>query len=305
MFDLGYIKDCARRVGFDLCGVAQHRIFEQDREFLEGWLEKGYASSLEYLKRNIECRADATRLVANAKSVIVCALAYKNSTSEGYPADFSTKVASYACTTDYHTTIKQMLFEMCHLLKEAEPTLSARCFVDSAPLFEKRYAVEAGLGWIGRQSLLVTPQHGTFVLLGEIVTDIEVAEYDTPYEGVGCGECHRCVEACPNRAIKERHIDTSLCISRATIEREDDNTIPLHGWIFGCDECQTVCPYNRKAPLSRNPRLAPLFRPEAMSRTEWLSLSAEEFAQRFSATPLSRSGYERIRKNIQELKIKN
>ena len=262
MFKLSQIKELAHEVGFDLCGVAQYRKFEDDRAFLEGWIERGYASSLEYLKRNIECRADANLLVEGAKSVIVCAVAYKNSVSEGYPADHSAKVASYACTTDYHTTIKQMLFDLCKRLKEVDPAFSARCFVDSAPIFEKRYAVEAGLGWIGRQSLLVTPQFGTFVLLGEVVMTAECDEYDKPLETVGCRECRRCVDACPNGAVKERHIDTSRCISCATIERRGEGeSCDLHGWIFGCDECQTVCPYNRKAPHFTNPRFAPIFNP--------------------------------------------
>ena len=262
MLNTQHIKKLAREVGFDLCGVARCRNFEDDKRFLEGWIERGYASSLEYLKRNIECRADANLLVEGAKSVIVCAVAYKNSVSEGYPADHSAKVASYACTTDYHTTIKQMLFDLCKRLKEVNPDFSARCFVDSAPIFEKRYAVEAGLGWIGRQSLLVTPQFGTFVLLGEVVMTAECDEYDKPLETVGCGECRRCVDACPNGAVKERHIDTSRCISCATIERRGEGeSCDLHGWIFGCDECQTVCPYNRKAPHFTNPRFAPLFNP--------------------------------------------
>ena len=262
MFNLEQIKRFAGEVGFDLCGVTKCRVFEEDRLFLEEWIGEGYALSLDYLKRNIDRRADASLLVEGAKSVIVCAVSYKNKISDGYPADHQTKIASYACTTDYHTTIKQMLFEMCTRLKEINPDFSARCFVDSAPIFEKRYAVEAGLGWIGRQSLLVTPEFGSFVLLGEIVMTAECDHYDTPYEGVRCGECRRCVEACPNNAIKERHIDTSRCISCATIEcRKDESDCDTHGWIFGCDECQTVCPYNRKAPYFRNPKFAPLFNP--------------------------------------------
>ena len=262
MFNLAQIKELAKEVGFDLCGVAQHRLFEEDKAFLEEWIECGYASSLDYLKRNIECRADANRLVEGARSVIVCAVAYKNSVSDGYPADHSAKIASYACATDYHTTIKQMLFDLCKRLKEIDADFSARCFVDSAPIFEKRYAVEAGLGWIGRQSLLITPQFGSFVLLGEIVMTAECNEYDKPLEMVGCGGCRRCVDACPNGAIKERHIDTSRCISCATIEcRSDECGCDTHGWIFGCDECQTVCPYNRKAPYFSNPRFAPIFNP--------------------------------------------
>ncbi len=298
MFDLAQIKQLAHEVGFDLCGVAQHSVFERDKTFLKEWIEQGYASSLNYLKRNIECRADANRLVEGAKSVIVCAVSYKNKVSDGYPADHQTKIASYACATDYHTTIKQMLFELCGLLKEINPDFSARCFVDSAPIFEKRYAVEAGLGWIGRQSLLITPEFGSFVLLGEIVMTAECNEYDKPYDGVGCGECRRCVEACPNGAIKERHIDTSHCISCATIEREGERQCRLHGWIFGCDECQSVCPYNRKAPYLTNPKFEPLFSPLEMHAEDWLSLSEKDFAEQFKATPLARAGVSRVIKNV-------
>ncbi len=306
MLYLGHIKQLAKEVGFDLCGVAQCHNFERDKTFFEGWIEQGFASSLDYLKRDIERRADAATLVEGAKSVIVCGIAYKNSVSEGYPADHQAKVASYACTTDYHLTIKQMLFELSARLKELSPSLSGRCFVDSAPIFEKRYAVEAGLGWIGRQSLLITPEYGSFVLLGEIVMTAECDEYDKPLVSVGCGECRRCVEACPNGAVKERHIDTSRCISCATIERRGEGEPPaLHGWIFGCDECQTVCPYNRKAPLATNPRFAPIFNPVEMTPIDWLSLSEEAFSEKFASTPLERAGLERLKSNLSELRVES
>ena len=296
MLDKERIKGISREVGFDLCGIAQYRKFGQDSVFLEEWIERGYASSLDYLKKNIDRRGDATALVEGAKSVIVCAVSYKNAISDGYSCDHRAKIASYACTTDYHPTIKQMLFDLCKRLKELDPNFSARCFVDSAPIFEKRYAVEAGLGWIGRQSLLITPEYGSFVLLGEIVTSEECNEYDKPLQSIGCGECRRCVEACPNGAVKERHIDTSRCISCATIERRgEDSTTPLHGWIFGCDECQTVCPYNRKAPLFKNPKFAPLFDPAKMTPSDWLALSEEEFSTKFGTTPLERAGIERLK----------
>lgn len=280
MFSLNEIKSIAQDVGFDLCGVTKCAVYKQDRAFLERWIEQGFVSSLDYLKRNIECRSDATKLVEGAQSVIVCAVAYKNHVSDGYPADHKAKVASYACTTDYHTTIKQMLFELCARLKKIDGDFEARCFVDSAPIFEKRYAVEAGLGWIGRQSLLVTPEFGSFVLLGEIVMTAECDSYDSPREGVGCGECRRCIDACPNHAVIERHIDTSRCISCATVERNNESEgCDLHGWIFGCDECQSVCPYNRKAPYFTNERFAPLFNPITMSPEEQAALSKEKIAK--------------------------
>ncbi|MBR2026050.1 MAG: tRNA epoxyqueuosine(34) reductase QueG [Alistipes sp.] len=303
MLKLNDIKRLAREVGFDLCGVAQCRDLERDRAFLEGWLERGFGGSLDYLKKNIAVRADATSLVEGAKTVIVCALAYKNEISNGYSCKSRGKVASYALTTDYHRTIKDMLFELCRRLKAHDDSFAARCFVDSAPIFEKRYAVEAGLGWIGRQSLLITPDYGSFVLLGEVVTSAECDSYDTPLDTVGCGECRRCVEACPNGAIKERHIDTTRCISCATIERRGEGEqCPLHGWIFGCDECQSVCPYNRKAPCATSPQVIPIFNPIEMTAEEWLSLSDEEFASRFGSTPMQRAGLERLKENLERSK---
>lgn len=298
MLNNGRIKQLAKEVGFDLCGVARCRQMGPDGTFLRKWIKQGYASSLDYMGRNIEKRTDAAKLMEGAKSVIVCALAYKNDISEGYPADCRTKIASYATMRDYHLTIKQMLRTLAERLKEEDPELSGRIFVDSAPLFEKRYAVEAGLGWIGRQSLLITPQFGSFVLLGEILLCGECDTYDAPYSGVGCGECRRCVEACPNGAILDYHIDTRRCISRATIEREFDLQTECHGWIFGCDECQSICPYNLHAPKASNPHTTPLFDPRILSVQKWKEMSDEEFAERFGDTPLSRTSLDRVKKML-------
>lgn len=291
------IKGVASSVGFDLCGVAECRRFDGDEAFFREWLSRGCSSSLDYLSRNLDKRFDASRLVDGARSVVVCAVSYKNSVSDGYPSDCRTKVASYACCTDYHSTIKGMLRRMCASLKEIYPSLSGRIFVDSAPILEKRYAVEAGLGWIGRQSLLVTPRFGSFVLLGELVLCDGCDRYDEPLQTAGCGECRRCIDACPNGAVLERHIDTSKCISCATVERAN-GLADLHGWIFGCDECQTCCPYNRIAPLHSNPEFDPVFDPTAMDAAAWLSLTDDEFAGRFAPTPMSRSGLPRLRENV-------
>lgn len=295
------IISLASQVGFDLCGVARPRFFERNSSAYESWLAAGYDSSLEYMRRNLDKRFDVSALVEGAQSVVVCAVSYKSDINSFYTPTTECKVASYACCKDYHKTIKKMLLQMLKQLQTEYPELQGRAFVDTAPLLEKQMAVEAGLGWIGRQSLLVTPRFGSYVLLGELVLNHESDFYDKPYEGVGCGECRRCREACPTGAlVGDMVVDTSRCISCHTIEAEPTREIDLSGWIFGCDECQMCCPYNKRAESSRNPAFSPLFDPLQIAPEEWLSMSEEEFAGRFSATPLKRSGLERIKRNIEE-----
>ena len=191
-----------------------------------------------------------------------------------------------------------MLQHVLRTLQQENPALAGRIFVDSAPLLEKQYAVEAGLGWIGRQSLLITPRFGSFVLLGEMVLCDEADSYDTPYPHNGCGACRRCLDACPTGAIvAPMTIDAARCVSCHTIEAEPDSTIDLHGWIFGCDECQSCCPYNRHAPMHRNTAFDPLFDPASIDSAQWAAMDGATFNERFGTTPLKRSGLERLRRN--------
>ena len=208
MLDYQHIKKLAADAGFDLCGLAPCGHMAQNEAWLRAWLGKGYQSSLTYMERNVEKRADPRKLVEGARTAVVCAVSYKNRIGEGYPPGHRTKIASYACTADYHTTIKGMLNGMLEHLKAADPGLGGRAFVDTAPLLEKQLAVEAGLGWIGRQSLLVTPRHGTYVLLGELLLTDEADAYDAPFEGSRCGRCRNCIESCPTGAL--------VAVSRAT-----------------------------------------------------------------------------------------
>lgn len=295
------IINIAKEVGFDLVGVvrADHLSIEHNR--FNKWILEGNASSLDYLKRNVEKRFDASILVNGARSVVVCAISYLSPYSRGYDEGCRTKIASYALARDYHLTIKEMLQEMAARLKEHYPTLLFRAFTDSAPLAEKSYAVRAGLGWIGRNSLVVTPSHGSMLHLGELVINEEVDEYDKPMESVGCGECRRCIEACPNGAILDnRTIDTRRCISCRTIEREaEGESIDLDGWIFGCDACQVVCPYNKRAPLHTNAKFAPLYDPTTLDGEAWLAMSEEEFQTMAGTTAMTRTGLARIQKNIE------
>ncbi|MBR5849848.1 MAG: tRNA epoxyqueuosine(34) reductase QueG [Alistipes sp.] len=294
------VLDLAKEIGFDRCGLTPAQHLAQGERLFRAWLDEGHHSSLDYLTRNIEKRFDPAKLVEGARTVIVCAVSYKSPISEGYPEGAHAKVASYACNRDYHTTLKEMLFELLKALKERYPALEGRAFVDSAPLAEKQFAVAAGLGWIGRNSLLITPDYGSFIHLGELVITEEADHYDAPLQGVGCGACNRCVEACPTGAIlaERRMIDTARCIACHTIEREPTNTIDLDGWIFGCDRCQEHCPYNHRAPLHHHPAFDPLFDPRSLTPEEWRTMSEEEFHDRFGTTPMTRSGLHRIQKNL-------
>ena len=299
MIDSGYIKYLAAQAGFDKCGITRSKHLSNNEEAFRRWLACGYGSSLGYLRDNLDKRFDTGRLVEGARSVAVCAVSYKSAVSEGYPAGHRAKVASFACNRDYHKSVKKMLQGMLRALRERYPSLEGRAFVDSAPLLEKQLAVEAGLGWIGRQSLLVTPELGSFVLLGELVLCDEADSYDAPYEGTGCGGCRRCMEACPTGAVvAPMTLDTSRCISCHTVEAEPEAAVDLHGWIFGCDECQSCCPYNKKAPRHRNTAFDPLFDPRGMTPADWGALDEGEFAERFGTTPMKRSGLARIRKNL-------
>lgn len=292
-----FITNAALEVGFDLVGVVAVEPLVAERKRFDEWILAGNHSSLSYLERNAEKRFDASLLVEGAASIVVCAVSYLSPFSRGYEEGCRTKVASYALARDYHLTIKEMLRELAERLREAAPELKYRAFTDSAPVAEKTLAVRAGLGWIGRQSLVVNPKFGTMMLLGELIINEAVDAYSEPMRNVGCGSCRACVESCPNGAILDnRLIDTRRCISCRTIEREwQGEAIDLDGWIFGCDGCQSACPFNRHAPLHRNPKFDPKFDPTTI---DWASLDGEEFEALAGDTPLLRAGLERIKGNL-------
>jgi epoxyqueuosine reductase len=299
MIGRNVITNVAFELGFDLVGVVRAEALVDEHKRFNEWLLEGNNSTLGYLERNIEKRFDASLLVEGSRSVIVCAVSYLSEYGKAIDAVSRTKIASYALNRDYHLSVREMLEKLAQRLKAYAPELRYRAFVDSAPLSEKSYARLAGLGWIGRQSLLVNPTFGSMMHLGELVVDVEFDEYDSPLEGVGCGSCRRCVEACPNGAILEnRTIDARRCISCRTIEREEEGSeVPLHGWIFGCDICQTVCPFNQHAPLHRNPQFDPCVTPDMLSAERFATMTEQEFKALAGETPMLRAGFERIRKN--------
>ena len=365
MIPQNLIINDAREVGFDLVGVVRAEAMTTEHDRFCRWLAAGHHSTLTYLERNIDKRFDARLLVEGARSIVVCGVSYRSPLGDGYAEGWRTKVASYALARDYHITIKEMLAALAARLKEYAPDMTFRAFTDSAPLAEKSLAVRAGLGWIGRNSLLVNPDLGSMLHLGELVISEDVDAYSMPMTAVGCGECRRCIASCPNGAISEdRSINTLRCISCRTIEREASTTrdcvgealvgsathesgvgvgicgathesgvgagicgatcesggdagicgatresggdacemgaepIKLDGWIYGCDACQSVCPYNRRAPMHRNKNFDPLFDPTTLDAAQWLAMSEAEFRAMAGSTTMPRAGLARIQRNI-------
>ncbi len=299
MLKNNFIKESAIIAGFDLVGITLPKEFEENRVAYMEWLKSGAAENLSYMQLYLDQRFNPANLLDATRSIVVCALNYKNRFSLSQTDSTLPKIASYALSRDYHKVIRKQLKELLRRLQKVEPTLKGRCCVDTAPILEKQLAVEAGLGWIGRQSLLVTPQFGSFVTLGILLLDQEVDTFDSPLLGVGCGECRRCIEACPTGAIGEnRTIDSRRCVSALTVECDNVQDKALDGWIFGCDGCQSVCPYNRNTPLASNPAIEPIFAP--ISAEKWRSMSSEEFAERLSSTPLKRGGLARLQRNCKE-----
>ena len=285
-------------LGFDRCGIARCRPLDECREQLQKWLQSGHHGGLTYIERNFDKRLDQNLLVEGARSVIVCAISYKRPTSTGILSRF----ASYAWGRDYHSILKEKLYALWSYIQELLPEAKGRVFVDTAPILEKSWAAEAGIGRIGRHSLLIVPGVGSFVVLGVIVTTAEL-EPDPPLANADpCGNCQACINACPVGAIgPDRTIDASRCIARRTIEVEEKDEGELHGWIFGCDVCQQACPHNRHTPISTHTCFSPTTGIEQMSATDWLQLNEEEFKSRFHDTPLLRCGLHRIQRRIREL----
>lgn len=289
------IREKAASLGFDVCGIARSRRLEGASVRFAQWLNEGYDGGLGYMLRHVEKRFDPRLLVEGARSVVVCGMSYHRAPCSGAIAS---RIASYAHSRDYHLILRAQLGELLKTLQELFPDSTGRLFTDTAPLAEKSWAQEAGLGWIGRNSLLIHPRFGSFMLLGELVTTADL-EPDEPFARDGCGNCRLCVDACPVQAILPgRMIDAGRCISRRTIESVPEHEGPLHGWLFGCDICQRVCPGNRNALLSDNPFFRPVPELAAMDAADWLKLSETDFQKIFGETPLSRCGLDRLQRRI-------
>lgn len=285
------LKAEARRLGFDQVGVAP-AVAPPGYERYQDWLRKGFDAGMGYLRRQAGARANPEHLLAGVRSIVVVGFVYgRRDDRESGPT--TGKVARYARGGDYHELLWRRLEALRDWLRVEVPGLNGRAVADTAPLLERDFARLAGLGWIGKNTMLIDRRLGSFTVLGALLVDIEL-EYDPPHEAHHCGTCTRCLDACPTDAFDGPHqLDARRCISYWTIEHKGDIPVEfadrLHGWAFGCDVCQDVCPWNRKAPAGREPDLQT--RPEwsAPDLIEWLEADPAEFRRRLKGTALARS----------------
>lgn len=298
-----FIKNEAKRLGFLNCGIAKAEFLEKEAPRLEAWLTNGYQGSMQYMENHFDKRLDPRLLVDGAKSVISLSYNY-------YPEQFqnpdSYKISKYAYGEDYHYVIKEKLKELLVSIQHEIGEVNGRCFVDSAPVLERAWAERAGLGWNGKHSLLIQKQHGSFFFLAELIVDLELA-YDEPFKTDHCGECTRCIYACPTEAILPNNtIDSNKCISHLTIELKDN--IPnqfkndMENWMFGCDICQDVCPWNRFSKPHSEPLFAPKEELLNYTKKDWEEITAETFGKIFNKSAVKRTKFSGLQRNIRFLK---
>jgi epoxyqueuosine reductase len=293
-----FIKNEAKRLGFMSCGISKAEFLEAEAPRLEEWLSKNRHGEMQYMENYFDKRLDPTKLVEGSKSVVSLLLNY-------YPSETQTeesyKISKYAYGTDYHFVIKDKLKTLLHSIQEEIGDVHGRAFVDSAPVLDKAWAAKSGLGWIGKHSNLLSKQAGSFYFIAELIIDLEL-DYDTPVTD-HCGTCTACIDACPTQAIIEPYkVDGSKCISYLTIELK--NEIPngfsnqMDDWMFGCDVCQDVCPWNRFS----KPHNEPLFNPHpellTKSKSEWQELTKEVFAEIFKKSAVKRTKFTGLKRNI-------
>jgi epoxyqueuosine reductase len=297
-----FIKDEAKRLGFLSCGISKAEFLEQEAPRLEKWLQSNAHGEMRYMENHFDKRLDPTKLVEGAKSVVSLLLNY-------YPSEIqnaeSYKLSKYAYGTDYHFVIKDKLKSLLHFIQNEIGEVHGRAFVDSAPVLDKAWAAKSGLGWIGKHSNLLTQQVGSFYFIAELIIDLDL-EYDHVTTD-HCGTCTACIDACPTEAITEPYlVDGSKCISYFTIELKENIPNDFKGqfddWVFGCDICQDVCPWNKFSKAHSEPLFNP--HPELldMSKKDWEEITEDTFKKVFQKSAVKRTKYAGLIRNIDFLK---
>ena len=297
------IKTEAKRLGFLSCGISKAAFLEEEAPRLENWLNNNMHGEMQYMENHFDKRLDPTKLVEGSKSVISLLLNYFPSEIQKDPD--APKISKYAYGTDYHFVIKDKLKSLLHFIQDEIGDVHGRAFVDSAPVLDKAWAAKSGLGWIGKHSNLLTQQVGSFYFIAELIIDLEL-EYDS-ITSDHCGTCTACIDACPTQAITEPYVvDGSKCISYFTIELKENIPSDFKGqfddWMFGCDVCQDVCPWNKFSKAHSEPLFNP--HPELLSMTkkDWEDITEDTFKKVFQKSAVKRTKYTGLIRNIEFLK---
>ncbi len=298
-----FVKNAAQQLGFNFCGIAKAEQLTDDARRLENWLHKGFNGSMQYMENHFDLRIDPRKLVPGAKSVITLLFNYFPAAQQTTTAP---KIAKYAYGDDYHEVIRSKLKLLLQSVTENIGAVNGRGFVDSAPVLERAWAQKSGLGWVGKNGNLINKQSGSFFFIATLITDLAL-QYDAPFAKDYCGTCTKCIDHCPTEAIlPDKVIDGSKCISYFTIELKDA-LIPdgmkgkFDNWMFGCDTCQDVCPWNRFSKPNNEINFSPL--PEILNFTknDWEELCEESFKLIFKNSPLKRSKFEGVKRNLKFL----
>ena len=296
------IKQHAKRLGFEYCGISKADFLEEEAPRLEKWLNNNMHGEMKYMENYFDKRLDPRLLVDGAKSVVSLLLNYYPEKEQNPDAP---KISKYAYGSDYHLVIKEKCKTLIDILKEEIGDVNGRCFVDSAPVMDKAWAQKSGLGWVGKNSNLINKSSGSFFFIAELIIDIEL-EYDGPVKDY-CGTCTRCIDACPTNAIVAPYVvDGSKCISYFTIELKEnipaDYKNKFDNWAFGCDVCQDVCPWNRFS----KPHTEPLFNNNSdlldWDAKQWQEITQEVFSKVFKKSAVKRTGFKGLKRNIDFLK---
>ncbi len=297
------IKKKAIELGFDICGIAASRPLVEREEILKDWCSAGMNDCMNYLSRDFEKRINPESLVPGAKSLIVTGLSYYTDNKQKNP-DVPV-ISRYAYGESYHTVISRKLEKLYTYIQIHYPGAEGRAFVDSAPLLEKAWAVEAGLGWQGKHSIVINKEIGSFFFIGSLILNIEL-DYDSPVTREFCGECRLCIDMCPTGAINEnRTIDARKCMANLTIENRGpipEEYIPsLGSRVYGCDKCQEVCPWNKDIKPHHTPEFNLPEEVENMTKEEWMNLTIDKFNRLFKGTALERRKYEPFMRNVTDV----
>jgi epoxyqueuosine reductase len=296
------VKQIAKRLGFDYCGISQSGFLEEEAPRLENWLKRNMHGEMRYMENHFDKRLDTTKLIEGSKSVISLLLNY-------YPEkeleNTAYKISKYAYGEDYHSVIKDKLKEFLHEIYEQIGEVYGRAFVDSAPVLDKAWAKKSGLGWVGKHTNLINRDMGSFFFIAELIVDLEL-EPDGLIKDY-CGTCTKCIDACPTDAITEPYVvDGSKCISYFTIELKDNLPSDYKGkfenWAFGCDICQDVCPWNRFSYPTKENRFNPSQQLKGMTKSDWEEITHEVFSELFKKSAIKRTKFEGLKRNIEFLR---